>query len=133
MMRKTLATVAAAAGLLAMAAGTPAAQAQPYPGNGNSWVYQNGQWVWSPQLNIIHSENYDRLVAIDPAFRHSRMRVECGPVTDPVLHQQCIQSFYQQVQAWRDGQAEAYYRDALSGVGYGSSTPPQPYSSSAGE
>ena len=133
MMRKTLATVAAAGGLLAMAAGTPAAQAQPGPGNGYAWVYQNGHWVWSPRLNIIHSENYDRLVATDPAFRHSRMRVECGPVTDPVLHQQCIQSFSQQVQAWRDGAAEAYYRDALGSVGYGSSMPPQPYISGAGE
>jgi hypothetical protein len=133
MMRKTLATVAAAAGLLALAAGTPAVQAQPYPGNGNSWVYQNGQWVWSPRLNIIHSEHYSRLVATNPAFRHSRMRVECGPVTDPALHQQCIQSFYQDMQAWRDGQAEAYYRDALGSVGYGSSMPPQPYTSSAGE
>ena len=133
MMLKTLATVAAAVGLTAMAAGAPAVQAHPYRGNSNAWVYENGHRVWSPRLNIIHSENYSRRVATSPTFRHSRMRVECGPVMDPLLHQQCIQSFSQNVQAWRDGQAQAYYRDALSSVGYGSSTPPQPYTSSAGE
>jgi hypothetical protein len=133
MMLKTLATAAAAAGLLAMTAVVPAAQAQPGPDNGNAWVMRNGEWVWSPRLNIINSEHYSRLVATDPAFRHSRMRVECGPITDPMLHQQCIQSFAQGVQAWRDGQAEAYYRNALSSEAYGSTTPSQPYISSAGQ
>ena len=132
-MLKIFATMAAAAGLLAMTAGMPAAQAQPAPGNGNAWVLQNGQWVWSPRLNIVHSEHYDRLVADGPGFRRARMRVECGPIMDPVLRQQCIESFSQEVQAWRDGQAQAYYRDGLSGLAYGSSTPPQPYVSSAGQ
>jgi hypothetical protein len=130
---KTFAMMAAAAGLLAMTAGMPAAQAQPAPGNGNSWVLQNGQWVWSPRLNIIHSEHYSRLVADSPRFRRARMRIECGPITDPVLHQQCIESFSQEVQAWRDGQAQAYYQNGLNDLAYGSSTPPQPYISSAGQ
>lgn len=133
MMLKTLATAVAAAGLLAMTAVVPAAQAQPGPNNGNAWVYRNGEWVWSARRNIINSERYSRLVATDPAFRHARERIECGPITDPMLHQRCVQSFEQQVQAWRDGQAEAYYRDALNGVAYGSSTPPQPYISGAGQ
>ena len=129
---KTLATMAAAAGLLAVTAVVPAAQAQPGPGNGNAWVRQNGEWVWSPRLNIVKSEHYSRLVANNPRFRSARMQRECGPITDPVLHQNCIQTFDQNVQAWRDGKAQAYYRDALS-RGYGSSTPPQPYVSSAGQ
>jgi hypothetical protein len=133
MMLKTLAGAAAAAGLLAMTAVVPAAQAQPAPGNGNAWVQRNGEWVWSPRLNVIHSEHYSRLVATSPGFRHARMRTECGPITDPGLHQQCLDSFSQNVQAWRDGQAQAYYRDALSGTAYGSSSPPQPYISSAGQ
>ena len=66
--------------------------------------------AWSPQQNIRASEHYDRLVATDPAFRRMRMRIECSPITDLVLHQQCIQSFQQQVQAWHDGQLQAFYR-----------------------
>ena len=131
MMLKALATTAAAAGLLAMTAVVPTAHAQP--DHGNAWVHQNGGWVWSPRLNIVHSERYSRLVANSPAFRHARMRRECGPITDPGLHQQCLDSFSQNVQAWRNGQAQAYYRDALNGTAYGSSTPPQPYVSSAGQ
>jgi hypothetical protein len=131
MMLKTLATVAAAAGFVAMAAGTPVAQAQP--DNGNSWVHRDGQWQWSPRLNVIQSERYSRLVANNPGFRQGRVRMECGPITDPGLHQQCIDSFSQNVQAWRDGHAQAYYRDALSGEASGSSTPPQPYISGAGQ
>ena len=129
---KTLATMAAAAGLLAVTAVVPAAQAQPGPGNGNAWVRQNGEWVWSPRLNIVKSEHYSRLVATSPRFRSARMQRECGPITDPVLHQNCIQTFQQNVQAWRDGKAQAFYREAL-GSDYGSSTPPQPYVSSAGQ
>ncbi|HUC10265.1 MAG TPA: hypothetical protein VL985_07545 [Stellaceae bacterium] len=131
MMLKTLAGALAVAGLLATAAVVPAAQAQP--DGGHAWARENGQWVWSPRLNIVHSERYSRLVATDRPFRREAMRVECGPITDPALHQQCVQSFFQNVQAWRNGQAQAYYRDALSGESYGSSTPPQPYISSAGQ
>jgi hypothetical protein len=130
---KALATAAAAGGLLALMAAAPAALAQPAPGNGNSWVRENGQWVWSPRLNIIQSEHYSRLVANNPRFRAQRERTECGPITDPGLHQRCLDSFAQNVQAWRDGTAEAYYRQALSSESYGSSTPPQPYISGAGQ
>ncbi len=93
MMLKTLATVAAAAGLLAMTAGAPTVHAQPGPDNGHAWVMQNGQWVWSPNLNVKNSERYSRLVASNSAFRQARMRKECGPITDPQLHEQCISSF----------------------------------------
>jgi hypothetical protein len=130
---KALATAAAAAGLLALTSGMPTAQAQPAPGNGHAWVHQDGQWVWSPRLNVIQSEHYSRLVANNPRFRAQRERTECGPITDPGLHQQCLDSFAQNVQAWRDGAAEAYYRQALSSESSGSSTPPQPYISSAGQ
>jgi hypothetical protein len=77
----------------------------------------------SSQQNIRESERYDRLVATDPAFRRLRIRVECGPVTDPVLHQQCIESFHREVHAWRDGRLQAFY---------GSSMAPNNYTSSSG-
>jgi hypothetical protein len=40
--------------------------------------------------NVIQSERYDRLLETNRAFRQARMRKECGPITDPQLHQQCL-------------------------------------------
>jgi hypothetical protein len=48
---------------------------------------------WSARQNVIDSQRYDRLVATNRAFREARMRQECGPITDPQLHQSCIASF----------------------------------------
>jgi hypothetical protein len=48
---------------------------------------------WSPQRNVAESEQYDRLLKDNSAFRQARMRKECGPINDPQLHQQCIDSF----------------------------------------
>jgi hypothetical protein len=48
---------------------------------------------WSPQRNVAESEQYDRLLKTNPAFRQARMRKECGPITDPQLHHQCLESF----------------------------------------
>jgi hypothetical protein len=125
---KALAGAAVATGLLTMAAGLPAAQAQAmhHGDNGNAWVWRNGERVWSPRANIIHSERYARMVATDPAFRRQRIRIECGPITDPVLYQRCIGSFRHEVQAWNDGHTQATYRTALNdlnGDDYASSTP----------
>jgi hypothetical protein len=97
MMRKTLTSLAIAAGCLTMAAGIPAVQAMQ-PGdqvitNGpqSSGVEDSG--TWSARANVIQSERYQRLVNDDAAFRRARMIKECGPVTDPQLHEQCIASF----------------------------------------
>jgi len=45
--------------------------------------------------NVIQSERYDRLVEANRSFRQARMRRECGPITDPQLHQSCLDSFAQ--------------------------------------
>jgi hypothetical protein len=50
---------------------------------------------WSSRQNVIESQRYDRLLETSPAFRQARIRKECGPVTDPDLHAQCISSFDQ--------------------------------------
>ena len=50
---------------------------------------------WSAQQNVRQSERYDRLLETNRGFREARMRRECGPITDPELHQQCIASFGQ--------------------------------------
>jgi hypothetical protein len=50
---------------------------------------------WSAQQNVGQSERYDRLLETSRGFREARMRRECGPITDPELHQQCLASFHQ--------------------------------------
>ena len=47
---------------------------------------------WSAPRNVAESEQYDRLLKRNPAFRQARMRKECGPITDRQLHQQCLDS-----------------------------------------
>ena len=66
---------------------------------------------WSAQQNLIESKQYEQLLRTNLAFRQARMRKECGPITDPQLHQSCIASFEQYA---------------------GSSKPPRHYHSSAG-
>ena len=53
---------------------------------------------WSAMRNLLKTS---------AAFRHTRMRKECGPIGDPQMRQQCLASFEQ-------------YEPAM----YGSSTPP---------
>jgi hypothetical protein len=50
---------------------------------------------WSARQNVIQSQRYDRLVETNGAFREARMRKECGPISDPQLHESCIASFGQ--------------------------------------
>jgi hypothetical protein len=114
-------------GLTPYTGGAPAAGAygatQPYPaysaapsaaGTGNTDVVTNGPQGssppdWSARRNVIASEHYDRLLESNRGFRQARMRKECGPVTDPQLRQQCLDSF-------------AQYEPAGAATGYGSST-----------
>ena len=120
MMRKTLTSLAVAAGCLTMASTIPAVQAQMMQpeqvitnGPQSSDVEQSGNW--SARANVKQSERYERLVDTNRGFRHARMAEECGPITDPQLHEQCIASF---------GQNEA----TMSG----SSTAPNDFSDSSG-
>jgi hypothetical protein len=64
---------------------------------------------WSPRENVLQSQRYDRLVETSRTFREARMRKECGPITDPQLHQQCLDSF-------------GRYEPPGSATGYGAST-----------
>ena len=49
----------------------------------------------SPQQNVIESKQYEQLLRTNPAFRQTRMKKECGPITDPQLRQSCVASFEQ--------------------------------------
>jgi len=49
----------------------------------------------SARRNVVESRQYDRAVETNRGFRQARMRKECGPITDPELHQSCLASFNQ--------------------------------------
>ena len=112
-------SLAFAAMCLATVSAMPAAHAQAA---GGTQVITNGPQTdpgdvstpSSARQNVIESQRYDRLVQTSPAFRQARMRKECGPITDPQLHADCLASFTQ-----GEGQA-------------GSSTPPRAYRSGYG-
>ena len=83
------------------APGSYAPQSQYVPPPAGPQVITNGPQTnpgdvspsWSPQRNVAESEHYDRLLKENPAFRQARIRKECGPIADPQLHQQCLDSF----------------------------------------
>ena len=98
MMKKTLTSLAFAAGCALAFGAMPAANAQYY----NPQVVTNGPQAsrgdfddWSARRNVIESAHYDRLLQTNMGFRQARMRRECGPINDPQLHQQCMASFDQ--------------------------------------
>jgi hypothetical protein len=104
MLQKTVSGLAFATVCLTAVATMPAhaEMAVPYGSNGVE-VVTNGPQTnlgdnsssWSAQRNVTESHQYDRLVESNRAFRQSRMRKECGPITDPQLHQDCLASFNQ--------------------------------------
>src|SRR5215213_8016525 len=77
-MRNSVMTLIVAAGWIAVAACPASAQS---PGND------------SASQNVRESQQYEQLVCSNPAFRERRMREECGPITDPQLHQNCLATF----------------------------------------
>ena len=46
----------------------------------------------APQ-NVKQSEQYERAVCGNKAFRDKRIKQECGPITDPQLHESCVATF----------------------------------------
>jgi hypothetical protein len=54
-----------------------------------------GDLNWNTQRNVIESHQYDRLLETNSSFRMARIRKECGPITHPQLHSDCIASFDQ--------------------------------------
>src|SRR5215510_12192839 len=47
----------------------------------------------SAQQNVLESKQYEQLLRTNPGFRQARMKKECGPISDPQLHQSCVASF----------------------------------------
>ena len=45
------------------------------------------------QQNVKESQQYEQLLHSNPGFRAQRLQKECGPISDPQLHEQCVASF----------------------------------------
>ena len=98
MIINTAVTLAVAAAVLAAIAMTTAAHAQavrPTVTVKHRPIVSPGDvsTSWDVRQNVIDSKAYERLLATNPAFRRERKRIECGPITDPQLHQSCLASF----------------------------------------
>lgn len=95
MTTKTLTSLALAAGCT-IALAIPAAQAQMVDTQVLSTAPRVDAGDHAGRLatrNNAESAQYDRLLAISPAFRHARVRRECGPITDPQLRENCLATF----------------------------------------
>ena len=96
---KPLTLACAAAALIGIAGLTPARAQWSGPTqlvtNGPQANVETQSPNWSAQQNVIESQRYDRLVETNRGFREARMREECGPITDPQLHANCVASFAQ--------------------------------------
>jgi hypothetical protein len=98
MTRKTLSSLAFAAGCVLALGAMPSAQAQytnPELVTNSPQASRGDFGDWSARRNNIASAHYDRLLQTSMGFRQARMRKECGPINDPQLHQQCLASFDQ--------------------------------------
>ena len=47
----------------------------------------------SAEQNVRQSQQYESLVCSNPSFRAKRIQQECGPISDPQLHQSCLATF----------------------------------------
>ena len=70
--------VCLAAAAFVVMAGTASAQSRPSE---------------SADQNVRASQQYESLLCSNAAFRAKRIAQECGPVSDPELHQSCVASF----------------------------------------
>ena len=59
--------------------------------SGTCWAQSRGNE--SGEQNVKQSQQYESLLCSNPSFRAKRVAQECGPITDPQLHQSCLASF----------------------------------------
>ncbi len=92
--------LAVAGTILGLTGITPSAQAQIAP-PARVDIYTNMPQVdpgddpanWSARQNVADSQRYEHLTRTNPTFRAARIQKECGPISEPGLHQQCVASF----------------------------------------
>jgi hypothetical protein len=82
------------AGIMLMV-GAGVANARPMSYSMHHWYWHHHRYE-SRRENVILSRRYDYLLEVNAAFRHARMRIECGPIVDnPPLRRECLASFAQ--------------------------------------
>ena len=59
--------------------------------SGAAWAQSDANQ--GAQQNVRESQQYEQLLCSNPTFRAKRIAQECGPVTDPQLHESCLASF----------------------------------------
>ena len=64
--------------LLFLFAGPASGQSPPDPG---------------AAANVRQSGQYEKALQGNSSYRAKRIKQECGPINDPQLHQQCVDSF----------------------------------------
>jgi hypothetical protein len=93
---RLIASLAFAAVCLIAVAVRPAASAEMNANgaevitNGPQTSPGDAQGARSGQQNLRGSERYESQVHSDPNFRADRERKECGPITDPRMHADCV-------------------------------------------
>ena len=81
------------AAAIVMAAGLAAAQPPPVttpPFPASAPMPTNDPQA---KANVRASKDYNAVMRSNPGFRQKRMQLECGPITDPQLHESCMASF----------------------------------------
>jgi hypothetical protein len=61
--------------------------------SGPVWAQTQTPPDQSAPANVRQSQQYEQVLHSNPAFRAKRMQEECGPITDPELHANCVASF----------------------------------------
>ena len=61
--------------------------------SGPAWAQTHTPPDQSAPANVKQSQQYEQVLHSNPAFRAKRMQEECGPITDPELHANCVASF----------------------------------------
>ena len=58
-----------------------------------AWAQSTPPREPSAQENVRASEQYERALCGNAAFREKRIKQECGSIDDPQMHQSCVASF----------------------------------------
>jgi hypothetical protein len=59
----------------------------------NSMAVAQSRPSESADQNVKESQQYESLLCSNPGFRAKRIAQECGPISDPQMHQSCLASF----------------------------------------
>ena len=71
----------------------PALAAALFAVSAAAWAQSTPPRDPGAQQNVRQSEQYERAICGNAAFRAKRIKQECDPIDDPQLHQNCVATF----------------------------------------